>query len=157
MLKQLLTIFKIVLVYFFSLSISHADLIKPNNTINPHQVVKMQLKSLKYNDNPFKDNGIKQVWEFAHPNNQKNTGPLKNFIKMIKGKSYRVLLNHLDHKIIQLRLTNSMASYEVIILDKKKSYFKFNWQVERYSKDGPLKNCWLTVMVSSPVSLGSSI
>ena len=30
-------------------------------------------------------------------------------------------------------------------------------QVEKYADDGPLKGCWLTTMVSSPVSLGSSI
>ena len=76
---------------------------------------------------------------------------------MIKGKSYKVLLNHLDHKIIQLKLTKSIALYEVIILDEKKLYFKLNWQVEKYTKDGPLKNCWLTVMVSDPILLGSSI
>lgn len=157
MLKKQLIIFKIVLIYFLNLTISHADLVKPNSGIKPNQVIKMQLKSLKYNDRPSKDNGINQVWEFAHPNNKKNTGPLTKFSKMIKGKSYKVLLNHLDHKIIQLKLTKSIALYEVIILDEKKLYFKFNWQVEKYIKDGPLKNCWLTVMVSSPVSLGSSI
>ena len=42
--------------------------------------------------NPKKDSGIEQTWEFAHPNNQKNTGPLDKFKTMIKGESYKMLL-----------------------------------------------------------------
>ena len=31
------------------------------------------------NNYPNKDAGIKQTWEFAHPNNQRITGPLERF------------------------------------------------------------------------------
>ena len=134
-----------------------ADIIIPNNGIEPYQVVKIQLRSLKNNNNPIKDNGIKQTWEFAHPNNQKYTGPLERFIAMLKGDSYKMLLEHLEHKIVEVQLTNSVASYEVTILDINKSYYKFNWQVEKYGKEGLLKDCWLTTMVSAPIPLGSSI
>ena len=48
-------------------------------------------------------------------------------------------------------------SYEVIVLDFEKKYFKFKWQVEKYNKDGPLKDCWLTTVVSQPVPYGSAI
>ena len=48
-------------------------------------------------------------------------------------------------------------SVDKIILDKNKIYHKFNWQVEKYTLDGALKDCWLTTMVSNPISLGSSI
>ena len=68
--KQLLVIYKVILVALFTTSISYAELVKPNNGIEPYQVVKIQLRSLKQNDNPKKDNGIEQTWEFAHPNNQ---------------------------------------------------------------------------------------
>jgi len=134
-----------------------ADLIKPNNGIEPYQVIKIQLRSLKQNDNPTKDNGIKQTWEFAHPNNQKNTGPLDRFKLMIKGKSYVMLLNHLDHKVVEIKSADLTALFEVTVLDKDKVYYKFNWTVEKYVKDGPLKDCWLTTMVSAPMPLGSSI
>jgi hypothetical protein len=153
-LVYLLVVF--ILAIFF-IATAKAELIKPSINIEPYQVVKIQLKSLKENDNPYKDNGIKQTWEFAHPNNQKNTGPLKRFKSMIKGESYRMLLNHLDHKIIQVDSSDLMALFEVTILDKNKTYYKFNWQVEKYTKDGLLNNCWLTIMVSAPIPLGSSI
>ena len=134
-----------------------ADLIKPNITIEPYQVVKIQLSGLKQNDTPVKDNGIEQTWEFAHPNNQKNTGPLDRFKAMLKGKSYRVLLNHLDHKVVELESGDLIALFEVTVLDKDKAYYRFNWQVEKYTADGPLKDCWLTTIVSAPAPLGSSI
>jgi hypothetical protein len=145
-----------ILAIFF-ITTAKADLIKPNNNIEPYEVVKIQLKSLKENDSPSKDNGIKQTWEFAHPNNQKNTGPLARFKTMIKGKSYGVLLNHLDHKVVEIKFSDLTALFEVTVLDKNKAYYKFNWQVEKYTADGPLKGCWLTTIVSAPKPSGSSI
>ena len=150
-------IYKTVLIYLLSFSISQADLIKPNNNIEPYQVVKIQLKSLQKNDTPTKDNGIEQTWEFAHPSNKKNTGPLDRFKDMLKGKSYKILLDHLDHEIIQQNLANSVVLFEVRVLGEDKSYYKFKWQVAKYKKEGPLKDCWLTTMVSAPMPLGSSI
>ena len=155
--EQLHKIYKVILITLFLTSPSFAELVKPNNGIEPYQVVKIQLRSLKQNDNPKKDNGIEQTWEFAHPSNRKNTGPLDRFKTMLKGKSYKILLDHLDHEIIQENLTNSIALFEVSVLGKDKSYYKFKWQVKKYKIDGPFKDCWLTTMVSAPMPLGSSI
>ena len=157
MLKKLLLTFKIVLFYFFSTVALKAELINPSSLIKPKEVVRIQLTGLMNNDNQFQDSGIEQTWNFAHPNNKKNTGPLPNFKIMIKGRSYQMLLNHLSHTITELGSSDKWAQFEVIILDKDKIYHKFNWQVEKYTQEGPLKDCWLTTMVSSPVSLGSSI
>jgi len=120
-------------------------------------VVKIQLLGLQKNDFDYKDSGIEQTWNFAHPNNKKATGPLNNFKKMIKGEAYQMMIDHLSHTITQLRTSDNWVQFEVIILDKEKIYHKFNWQVEKYSIDGPLKDCWLTTMVSNPIPLGSSI
>jgi len=155
--EQLHKIYKVILITLFLTSPSFAELVKPNNGIEPYQVVKIQLRSLKQNDNPKKDNGIEQTWEFAHPNNQKNTGPLDRFKTMIKGKSYGMLLNHLDHKVVEIKITDLTALFEVTVLDKNKAYYKFNWTVEKYTAEGPLKGCWLTTMVTAPTPLGSSI
>ena len=157
MLKKLPLIFSIVTIIFLNISHSNADLKSPNNLILPAEVIKIQLVGLMDNDKDFKDSGIEQTWNFAHPNNKKNTGPLPNFKMMIKGNSYQMLIDHLNHTITELGSTDKLAQFEVIILDKNKIYHKFNWQVEKYTMDGPLKDCWLTTMVSNPISLGSSI
>ena len=147
----------IIILSFFVLTIVKADLIKPNNGIEPYQVVKIQLRSLMNNDEPYQDIGIEQTWEFAHPNNQKYTGPLEKFKIMLKGETYSMLLNHSDHEVLQVFLSEDIVTFEVTVLDTEKKYYKLKWQVEKYKKNGPLKNCWLTTAVSQPISLGSSI
>ena len=157
MLKKLRIIFNILFIFLISISISKAELIKPRSDIKPTEVVKIQLLGLQKNDQDYKDSGIEQTWNFAHPNNKKVTGPLDNFKSMIKGASYQMMINHLSHTITKLESSDKWAQFEVIILDKEKIYHKFNWQVEKYLFDGPLKDCWLTTMVSNPIPLGSSI
>ena len=157
MLKKLQIIFKFLLVFLISSSLSKAELLEPRSNIKPSEVIKIQLAGLQKNDYEFKDSGIEQTWKFAHPNNKKITGPLDNFKRMIKGDSYQMMINHLSHTITQVGSSEKWAQFEVIILDKEKIYHKFNWQVEKYTEDGPLKDCWLTTMVSSPEPLGSSI
>ena len=155
--KKLHLTYSVVIIFLLNLSISKAELKIPNKTILPVDVIKIQLNGLMNNDEKFKDSGIEQTWNFAHPENKKNTGPLPNFKMMIKSKSYQMLLNHLSHTITDVGSGDKWAQFEVIILDKEKTYHKFNWQVEKYIDEGPLKDCWLTTMVSSPIPLGSSI
>ena len=152
-------IYLIIILFFAVMFIvtTQADVVKPNNGIEPYQVVKIQLRSLKNNDEPYKNAGIEQTWEFAHPNNKKITGPLERFKILLNSDSYRMMLNHIDHDIIEVKITDSRAAFEVTILGKEKNYYKFRWIVEKYNSDGPLKDCWLTTAVSQPMSLGSSI
>ncbi len=157
MLKKLHLTFSVLFIFLANIVSSYADLIIPNNSILPNEVIKIQLSGLMNNDKDFKDSGIEQTWNFAHPNNKKITGPLPKFKMMIKGNSYQMLLNHLSHTVTKVGSGDKWAQFEVIILDKDKIYHKFNWQVEKYIKEGPLKDCWLTTMVSSPIPLGSSI
>ena len=157
MLKKLPIIFKFLLIFLISSSLSKAELLEPRRDIIPSEVIKIQLAGLQKNDYEFKDSGIEQTWKFAHPDNKKITGPFDNFKRMIKGDSYQMMIDHLSHTVTQLGGGDKWAQFEVIILDKEKIYHKFNWQVEKYTIEGPLKNCWLTTMVSNPVPLGSSI
>ena len=150
-------IFKILFLLLMTLSFSNAELLSPNNTISPKEVVKIQLSGLQQNDLEYKDSGIEQTWKFAHPNNKRVTGPLSNFKMMIKSDSYEMMIDHLSHTITELGSSDKWAQFEVIILDKNKIYHKFNWQVEKYTLEGTLKDCWMTTMVSSPIPLGSSI
>ena len=150
----LILVFILAIIFLNS---AKAELVKPNNGIEPYQVVIIQLRGLKNNDEPKKDSGNEQTWEFAHPFNKKYTGPLPKFIKMIKSESYKMLINHLDNEVIEIYKSDDKYSFEVKILGQDKDYYKFQWVVEKYYEEGPLKNCWLTTSVSTPVSLGSSI
>ena len=149
--------FLFIIFIFFNFSYAFGDLIKPNIEIEPKKVVKIQLSALMKNDNPYKDRGIIQTWEFAHPNNQKITGPLEKFKNMIKTDSYSMLINHSNHEILEIYMSSKIATFEVTVLDDEKKYYKFKWQVEKYEREGHLKDCWLTTAVSQPIPLGSSI
>ena len=150
----------LVIIFIFAgmfiLTTAKADLIKPNSGIGPNQVVMIQLNGLMKNDEPNLNNGIKQTWEFAHPSNKKYTGPLSKFITLLKGQNYKMLINHLDNEIIEIFKTSNKYGFEVTILSNDKNYYKFQWVVEKYYEEGPLKDCWLTISVSNPISLGSS-
>ena len=150
----------LVVIFFLAIMFivtAKADLIKPNISIEPDQVVKIQLEGLMNNDEPNLDYGIKQTWEFAHPSNKKYTGPLPRFINLLKSESYKMLINHLDSEIIEVFKSSNQYGFEITILGDDKKYYKFQWVVEKYYDEGPLKDCWLTTSVSNPVSLGSSI
>ena len=157
MLEKLQITFKILIIFLLSISFSSAEILNPDSAISPKEVVSIQLSGLQKNDLKYKDSGIEQTWNFAHPNNKKVTGPLGKFKRMIKGASYQMMIDHLSHTITELGSSDKWAQFEVIILDKNKIYHKFNWQVEKYTLDGILKDCWLTTVVSNPIPLGSSI
>jgi hypothetical protein len=63
-----------IIFFFIGIFIvnAKAELIKPNDKINAYEVVKIQLIGLQKNDLDFKDSGIEQTWNFAHPNNKKS-------------------------------------------------------------------------------------
>ena len=150
----------LIVIFFLAIMFivtAKAELIKPNIEIKPDQVVKIQLNGLMNNDEPNLDYGIKQTWEFAHPLNKKYTGPLARFINLLKSESYKMLINHLDSEIIEVFKSSNQYGFEITILGNDKKYYKFQWVVEKYYDEGPLKDCWLTTSVSNPVSLGSSI
>ena len=100
-----------------------SEILKPNETIIPKKVFKIQLDWPKKNDSGYKDQGIEQTWEFAHPTNKIFTGPLDRFKEMIKGESYKMLLNHKDHKINQVFADENKVIFDVIVMDNEKKYY----------------------------------
>tara|TARA_B110000196_G_C20572222_1_gene398084 strand:- start:187 stop:543 length:357 start_codon:yes stop_codon:yes gene_type:complete len=117
----------------------------------------IQLKSLKNNNSPYKDAGIEQTWEFAHPTNKKSTGPLKRFKRMIYGESYKILISHENAKTIILNETSDKFIFKVYVLSKDKKKYYYIWKMKKVKQEGKLKNCWMTTGVSDPIYLGEVI
>ena len=145
--------FLIIILIFFS-NISNAEIINPNKKLTAFDVVKIQLEALKNNNK--KDQGIKQTWLFAHPDNKKVTGPYERFRIMIYGQQYKYLINHSSHKINLISNTSSSYLYRIEILTNDKKLFFYEWQVQKGS-DTDCKNCWFTSAVSIPVDQGNTI
>ena len=91
--------------YFFffiiisSANVAYSELLKPQTNLLPEEVISIQLAALQNNNHPYKNAGIEQTWEFAHPSNRQYTGPLSNFIKMMHSDSYSIMINHKKHNI----------------------------------------------------------
>ena len=147
--KILVTLFFI----FFTKSLA-AEIVKPNEKLLPYDVVKIQLEALK--NNGENDNGIKQTWLFAHPENKKNTGPYARFRIMIYGDQYRTLLNHTSHKIELLMNSPNKYIFKIKILAKDKQLLFYEWHVEKASENN-CKDCWFTSAVSMPIDQGNTI
>ena len=150
-------LFKLIVSFFIFTNISNADLIKPNSKLKPIDVLMIQLNSLKNNNNPYKDAGIEQTWEFAHPINKASTGPLEKFKKMIYSDSYKILISHENNKTIILKETPNKLVYKVYVLSKDKKKYYYIWQIEKVKKEGMFKDCWMTTGVSDPIYLGEII
>ena len=151
------TLFKSILFFFLLTGISNADLIKPNSNFKPFDVLMIQLNSLKNNNIPYKDAGIEQTWQFAHPINKVSTGPLERFKQMIYSDSYKILISHENNKTIILKETNNKFVYKVYILSKDKKKYYYVWQIEKVEQEGNLKDCWMTTGVSDPIYIGEVI
>ena len=149
--------FKLIFFFFIFTNASNADLIKPNSNLKPFDVLMIQLNSLKNNNNPYKDAGIEQTWEFAHPSNKAATGPLERFKQMIYSDNYKILISHENNETIILKETSSKFIYKVYVLSKDKKKYYYIWQIEKVEREGKLKNCWMTTGVSDPIYLGDTI
>ena len=133
-----------------------ADLLKPSPLLKPDQVIAIQLSALNNNDDPYKNFGIEQTWEFAHPENRKFTGPLENFIKMMYSATYVKVINHKKHKINLIQTTDQIAFFFIEMIDKDGKQLGFNWIVEKVLIKGEFYNCWMTSSVSPPMKYGES-
>ena len=150
-------ILKFFLFFFIFTNICNADLIKPNINLKPFDVLMIQLNSLKNNNSPYKDAGIEQTWEFAHPNNKIYTGPLKKFKKMLYSDNYKILVSHKNTKTTVLKESPNKFVFKVNVLSKDKKKYYYIWQIEKVKREGKLKDCWMTTGVSDPIYLGETI
>ncbi len=145
----------IILFFLISLNLN-AEMIRPDPSISAKDVISIQLKALQINNSPFENAGIEQTWEFAHPNNRKFTGPLNNFIRMIKNPSYSMMIDHLEHNIIPVEEQETSSYYFVELIDLNGKKYGFEWTVEKVTENGEFKDCWMTVGVSRPMPLSQA-
>jgi len=148
-----LLIFIIILILS---SNSNCEIIKPNVSLEPNKVIEIQLTALQKNNNPYQNAGIEQTWEFAHPSNRIFTGPLKRFTNMMYSSSYKMMLNHQKHEILEVKVHNEIAFYFIELTDIEGNQYGFQWILEKVSIEDIYENCWMTTSVSPPMPLSKS-
>ncbi len=148
-------IYIIILFCFFNTTLN-AELLKPDPSIKPKEVISIQLSALQKNNMPFDNAGIAQTWEFAHPFNREYTGPLDNFTSMMYSPSYSIMLNHQSHNIMIVSEKEDEAYFFIELTDKLGNQFGFQWTLKKVKIKGDFLNCWMTVGVSRPMPLAQS-
>ena len=146
----------ITIIFFLYIIPLKAELLKPNPSIKPEEVISIQLLALQNNSVPFNNAGITQTWEFAHPSNRQYTGPLEKFILMMYSPSYIIMLDHNFHKIIPVALEDDIAYFFIELTDKLGNQFGFQWSLRKVLTEGDYRDCWMTVGVSQPIPLAQS-
>ena len=134
----------------------YANTIQPTKDLSAYDVVKIQLNALKNNNESKKNDGIKQTWIFAHPENKKFTGPYERFEKMILSNQYKILLNHVSHKITLITNSEDKYIYNIELITKNKKIFFYEWHLEKSTTD-KCDSCWFTTIVLPPVNIGNTI
>tara|TARA_B100001996_G_C18304936_1_gene456182 strand:+ start:88 stop:546 length:459 start_codon:yes stop_codon:yes gene_type:complete len=145
----------ITFIILFSTSLI-AEIKKPTPEINPEDVVKIQLSSLMNNNDPYKNAGIEQTWEFAHPVNRVFTGPIQKFTQMMYAPSYAVMLDHKKHDILEVKIDSDIAYFFIELTSNDGKMFGFKWTLEKVEEEGVFKDCWMTIAVSTPMPLSTS-
>lgn len=151
---KLCTLF--IIFYHILISNSYSQTSSSIEVCEPEAVINSQLQGLKNNNKPYRDAGIKNVWNLAHPSNKINTGPFNKFKNMIYSEAYNPLINHYSHKV-NLKTKNKIEYiYEVEVISKFKEVYLYKWKL-KIVNEGPNKDCWLTIAVSAPTNLGGYI
>jgi hypothetical protein len=116
---------------------------KPDPKLTPGQVVRIVMDALEKND--AKDTGIAVTFDFASPSNQKVTGPLERFARMVKGPVYGPMVNHksVEYGKTILLEEGDAAAVVVTLVDANDEKVAYVFTLSRQT-EGNLKDCWMT-------------
>jgi hypothetical protein len=116
---------------------------QPNPSLSPEQVVAIQLQALQRNDTPAKDSGIAVAFRFASPGNQAVTGPLANFILLVKNPLYLPLLDHKSIERGPMKIDGDKAEQRVTLTSATGEKVVYLFTLSKQA-DGQYQDCWMT-------------
>jgi hypothetical protein len=115
----------------------------PKPEYTPEQVVHIQLDAMGRNDDPTPDHGIAVAFSFASPANQKQTGPLEKFARMIKTPDYRPMLNHRAADYGATHMIDQEARLLVKVTGSDGEVALYLFVLDKQT-DGKFADCWMT-------------
>jgi hypothetical protein len=111
----------------------------------PGLVIAIQVGALRNND-PATNEGIRTTWRFASPENREATGPLSNFVELIR-QGYRPLLEADRVAYGPLERTDATAARTVTVTANGTST-SYRWTL-RLQTAGEFEGCWMTSGVTA--------
>ena len=115
----------------------------PRPELTPEQVVQYQVTALQHNDDPKLDAGIERAFRFASPSNKQVTGPLDNFVRIVKSPLYSPMLNSLSSLIVGSELKDDQAKIAVKIVAADGHQVTYVFVLSKQN-EGEFNNCWMT-------------
>ena len=116
----------------------------PDPTLSPSEVVKIQLKALRDNDDS--DHGIAICFRFASPSNKSNTGPVDRFGQMIKLGPYRLMLFYHDAHYAEIEIHDDKARQRVTLKGTSET-ITYAFYLSRQTLT-QCDGCWMTDAVT---------
>ena len=115
----------------------------PGPEYGPADVVRLQVQALANNDTPYRNAGIEVAFRFASPANNRATGPLRRFIRMLYTPAYRPFLNHKVAHFGQVAIQDSEATQTVILTAANGRRVGYVFRLSR-QRGAPCEACWMT-------------
>ncbi|HCP17729.1 MAG: hypothetical protein CBC12_03025 [Candidatus Puniceispirillum sp. TMED52] len=145
--------FMLMLMPISVLADQHDSLIMPDPSLQPEDVVTIQMMALQNNDNISDDLGLRQTWVFAHPDNKAVTGPYDRFAMMLRNPTYLPMINHRNFEIIDQRQEPGEVKFLIEMETPENLLYRFVWVVKKV-EDGDEIGSWMTSAVSAPMQAG---
>ena len=117
--------------------------LSPDPRYTPEQVVRIVLISMKHNDQPIPDSGIATAFRFASPASRERTGPLEQFVALVKTPTFSPLLNCRSIAISPILTENSSAELIARVIDDA-GHDAFYYIALSVQSGGQYDHCWMT-------------
>lgn len=117
--------------------------IHPSPNLSPDQVVKLQLEGLQNNDLTTDNFGIRICFNFASPGNKIITGPIENFIRLVKTPAYKPLIGFERAEFSQVVVKGHSAQQAVRVIHTNGENALYAFVLSK-QEEAPYQDCWMT-------------
>lgn len=115
------------------------DLVDPDPSIAPEEVVRIQATALAKENGP---DGILQCMNFASPDNLALTGPIEKFGRMVRGEQFAPLAAP-DAVVVGDPVFQEDQARVLVTVVSKSKLRSYVWVLAK-QQSAPYEDCWLT-------------
>jgi len=115
----------------------------PCPSLEPLDVVKIQLDALQNDDLTCNHAGIRAAYRFASPANQMAVGPVEKFIEMHKSPLYSPMIGFTQAHIERVERSGDTARTRAHLLHPEGFVIAYLFALSRQQKP-PYDGCWMT-------------
>ncbi len=148
--------FVVVLAFWITAFLPASGAFGAPQDVFPEKALDEQLVALQNNNEPARNAGIRQAWEFSHPANRRHVGSLRRFEWLLNTPAYRPLLNHISHEVVRVSEKDEDVLFEVTIVAQDARVMRYMW-ILSYVENELSEGSWATLRVTPPIYAGQSI